>query len=99
MGVLPAPDLLRRAKDGGFLLDSGGSHGSTNLINGAANVWVPTQVAGMGGWQAAVATIGIHDKASDHAGTLHELDACSTMPQSVIDKLRQEGFDQVTQSL
>lgn len=92
MGVLPAPDLVRRAKDGGFLLDSGGSHAVTELINGAANVWVPKQIEGMGGWQRTVATVGIADTAADHESTVGKPDGCSTMPESVAGRLKLEGY-------
>jgi monofunctional biosynthetic peptidoglycan transglycosylase len=60
---------------------------AVNLINGAANVHVPRELAGMGGWQAAVATIGIHDTAEAHAADRSAPDSCSTMPQSVADRL------------
>ncbi|BAS17612.1 monofunctional biosynthetic peptidoglycan transglycosylase [Arthrobacter sp. Hiyo8] len=88
MGTLPLPSLVQRAKGGGFLLDNTAQSGwAINYINGAANVWVPMQIKDMGGWQAVVATIGITDKASDHAATQNQPDACSTMPQSVSDQL------------
>lgn len=91
MGALPAPDLVRRSKDGGFLLDSGGSHLVTELIDGATNVWVPKQIEGLGGWQKTVATVGITDTAADHESTVGKPDGCSTMPQSVSDRLKQDG--------
>ena len=92
MGVLPRPDPVRRARDGGILIDATSDAFTTDLINGAANVWVPYQLANMGGWKAAVATIGITDTASDHSGTQERANACSTMPQSVTDRLRADGF-------
>ena len=92
MGVLPMPDPVRRARQGGLLIDATSDAFTTDLINGAANVWVPSQLAGMGGWEAAVATLGITDSASDHSGTQNQANACSTMPQSVTDRLTADGF-------
>jgi monofunctional biosynthetic peptidoglycan transglycosylase len=37
----------------------------------------------MGGWRAAIATIGLHDDATAHASQRANPDACSTMPASV----------------
>jgi monofunctional biosynthetic peptidoglycan transglycosylase len=87
MGVLPLPDLVRRAPQGGIDLGPNANRKAWDLINGAANVWVPQQLEGMGGWQAAVATVGITDTASDHSDTLGNEDACSTMPDSVKKRL------------
>ena len=87
MGVLPLPDLVRRAPDGGIDLGPNANRKAWDLINGAANVWVPQQLDGMGGWKAAAATVGITDTASDHADTLGNDDACSTMPDSVKERL------------
>jgi monofunctional biosynthetic peptidoglycan transglycosylase len=87
MGVLPDPDRVRRAAGGGFDLGPHADPQAVNLINGAANVHVPTELAGMGGWQAAVATIGIHDTAATHAESQSSYDGCSTMPQSVAQRL------------
>ncbi|MGO4470352.1 transglycosylase domain-containing protein [Arthrobacter sp. M-10] len=92
MGTLPLPSLVQRAKGGGFLLDNTAQSGwAIDYIKGASNVWVPMQIKNMGGWQAVVATIGVTDKASDHAATQDQPDACSTMPQSVADRLKQEA--------
>ncbi|WP_138418866.1 transglycosylase domain-containing protein [Sinomonas gamaensis] len=91
MGVLPDPENVRRAANGGLDLSSAADKTAVDLINGAANVWVPRQLAGMGGWQMAVATIGITDTASMHADTQNAADACSTMPQAVADRLKAEG--------
>jgi monofunctional biosynthetic peptidoglycan transglycosylase len=87
MGVLPLPDLVRRAPGGGIDLGPNANRKAWDLINGAANVWVPQQLEGMGGWKAAVATVGITDTAGDHADTLGNDDACSTMPGSVKERL------------
>ncbi|WP_136612359.1 transglycosylase domain-containing protein [Sinomonas albida] len=91
MGVLPDPDNVRRAPGGGLDISSKADPMAVDLINGAANVWLPRQLAGMGGWQAAVATIGIKDEASAHAATEGGPDGCSTMPQSVTERLKSEG--------
>lgn len=89
MGVLPDPDRVRRAAGGGLDLGPQADPQAVDLINGAANVHVPTELEGMGGWQAAVATIGIHDTAATHAAGASSADACSTMPQSVAQRLDQ----------
>jgi monofunctional biosynthetic peptidoglycan transglycosylase len=89
MGVLPDPDRVRRAAGGGLDLGPQADPQAVDLINGAANVHVPTELEGMGGWQAAVATIGIHDTAATHAAGASSADACSTMPQSVALRLAQ----------
>ena len=91
MGVLPLPDRVKRAPGGGPDIGPTADPLAADLINGAANVWLPRQLAGMGGWQAAVATIGITDSASDHATTEGAPDGCSTMPPSVAERLRSEG--------
>jgi monofunctional biosynthetic peptidoglycan transglycosylase len=83
MGVLPDPDRVTRAPGGGIDLGPTADRKAANLVNGAANVHVPKELAGMGGWQAAVATIGIHDSASDHASGRSDPDACSAMPSTV----------------
>jgi monofunctional biosynthetic peptidoglycan transglycosylase len=71
VGVLPFPNRVQRLKNGGIYL------------NGEADVRVPQQVDGLGGWKAAVATIGITDLASDHMAKRNNPDACSTMPEGV----------------
>ncbi len=91
MGVLPLPDLVRRDPNGGIYLGSGVHPAVWNLVNGAANVWVPKQLVGLGGWQAAVATVGINDTAADHADRRGDGDACSTMPQSIHDRIQAEA--------
>lgn len=83
MGVLPDPERVRRAPHGGIDLGPTADPQAVNLVNGAANVHVPRELAGMGGWRAAVATVGIHDTAAAHAATAGAVDGCSTMPASV----------------
>jgi monofunctional biosynthetic peptidoglycan transglycosylase len=83
MGVLPDPDRVRRAPGGGIDLGPTADPLAVDLVNGAANVHVPRELAGMGGWQAAVATVGIHDTAEAHGADRGSPDACSTMPSSV----------------
>ncbi|WP_427007177.1 transglycosylase domain-containing protein [Pseudarthrobacter sp. H2] len=87
MGVLPLPNRVRRPAEGGISLDKRTDSLVWEYVNGAANVWVPRQIEGMGGWQQAVATVGIYDLASDHVTTAYKADGCSTMPQSVRDRL------------
>jgi monofunctional biosynthetic peptidoglycan transglycosylase len=89
MGVLPDPDRVQRAAGGGLDLGPQADPQAVDLINGAANVHVPRELTGMGGWQAAVATIGIHDTAATHAADVSSADACSTTPQSVAQQLTQ----------
>jgi monofunctional biosynthetic peptidoglycan transglycosylase len=83
MGVLPDPDRVRRAPGGGIDVGPTADPMAVELVNGAANVHVPRELAGMGGWQAAVATVGIHDTAAAHAGGPG--DSCSAMPAAVAD--------------
>ncbi len=90
MGVLPYPNGVRRDPSGGIYLGADVDPLAWQYGNGAANVWVPRQVEGMGGWKAAVATIGITDTAADHADSRNTQDACSTMPQAVADRLKLE---------
>ena len=91
MGVLPLPDLVRRAPDGGIYLGRNAPFIVKDYVNGAANVWLTRQLAGMGGWKAAVATVGIADTAADHEDLRSNQDACSSMPQSVRDRLAREA--------
>ncbi|WP_242701573.1 transglycosylase domain-containing protein [Arthrobacter cavernae] len=90
MGVLPLPNLVQRAKDGGIYLGPVVNFRVWDYVNGAANVHVPRQIEGMGGWKAAVATIGITDTAADHANERGSADSCSAMPSSVLDRIKQE---------
>jgi monofunctional biosynthetic peptidoglycan transglycosylase len=87
MGVLPLPNRVRRAAGGGIFLDKDTDGLVWDYVNGSANVWVPRQIEGMGGWEKTVATVGITDLASDHVTTEHHDDGCSTMPPSVQDRL------------
>ena len=93
MGVLPLPTLVTRAAEGGIYLGPGVHPKVWDYVNGAANVWVPRQIEGLGGWKAAVATIGIGDTASDHAAERGSAnpDGCGSYPESVLDLLRQQG--------
>ncbi len=91
MGVLPLPDLVRRAPDGGIYLGHDAHLRVKDYVNGAANVWLTRQLAGMGGWRAAVATVGITDTAADNEDRRNNKDACSTMPPSVRDRLAREA--------
>lgn len=90
MGVLPMPDHVHRDPAGGIYLGPGADPNIRQYINGAADIHVPHALQGLGGWQGAAATIGINDTASDHAATQDEPDACSTMPQTVADRLKRD---------
>lgn len=94
MGVLPPPTLLTRAPDGGIYLGPGVHPKAWDYVNGAANVWVPKLIEGLGGWKAAVATMGIGDTASDHAAERGSAnpDGCGSSPESVLALLRQPGI-------
>jgi monofunctional biosynthetic peptidoglycan transglycosylase len=92
MGVLPLPSLVRRDPAGGIYLGKGAHPLAWDYVNGSANVWVPRQIKGLGGWKATVATVGITDEASHHAARRDSNDACSTMPQSVRDRLVGEVY-------
>lgn len=94
MGVLPLPTLVTRAAGGGIYLGPWVHPKVWDYVNGAANVWVPKQIEGLGGWKAAVATIGIGDTASDHAAERGSAntDGCGSYPESVLDLLRQQGI-------
>src|SRR4051812_30813905 len=88
MGVLPDPDRVTRAPGGGLDTGPTADPRAVELINGAANVHVPRELGGMGGWRAAVATVGIHDTAADHAAGRGDPAACSAMPRSVAEIIR-----------
>ncbi len=89
MGVLPDPNRVTRAPAGGIDIGPTADPAAVNLVNGAANRHVPQELEHMGGWRAAVATIGIDDTAGDHASARTEPHACSTMPQAVSDLIAQ----------
>ncbi|HEV7213180.1 MAG TPA: transglycosylase domain-containing protein [Blastococcus sp.] len=91
MGVLPDPDLVTRAPGGGLDVGPSANPLAVNLIDGAANVHVPRELAGMGGWRAAIATVGLHDTASDHASSRANPDACSSAPAAVTARLGSSG--------
>lgn len=90
MGVLPLPGLVKRDPNGGIYLGAGVDRAVWNLVNGAANVWVPRQIANLGGWQNTVATVGITDTADSYADQRKDTDACSTMPRSVQERISSE---------
>lgn len=92
MGVVPFPSLIQRGPEGGAYVDKEKYPKTWDNLNGAANVWVPRQLEGMGGWQAAVATVGITDEASHHADKRDSQDSCSTMPDAVRARLMNEGY-------
>jgi monofunctional biosynthetic peptidoglycan transglycosylase len=89
VGLLPLPDLVQRQIGGGIYLGPEANPKAVDLINGSKNVWLPTELANNGGWQAVVGTVGITDTAADHAGDVDE-DSCSSMPDDVSRRLQQE---------
>lgn len=96
MGIVPFPSLIKRGPDGGAYVNKETHPRTWDNLNGAANVWVPRQIEGMGGWEAAVATIGIHDLASDYQAERDanpsDPNSCSTWPESVVNRYVQEGL-------
>lgn len=92
-GILPLPSLVRRAPEGGIDLSPASHPKVRDLVNGAANVWLPLQLSWLGGWEGAAGTIGITDLANDHADKRTEANSCSTMPQSVKDRLDAEAVN------
>ncbi|AGB27098.1 Transglycosylase (plasmid) [Mycobacterium sp. JS623] len=89
VGLLPLPDLVQRQIGGGIYLGPDANPKAVDLINGSKNVWLPTELANNGGWQAVVRTVGITDTAADHAGDVDD-DSCSSMPEDVSQRLQQE---------
>lgn len=83
VGILPFPNRVQRLNNGGIYLNTEEDSLAWKYVEEAANVRVPRLVEGLGGWQAAVATIGITDQASDHRAKRNNPDACSTMPDDV----------------
>lgn len=92
IALLPGSIDARRSPAGGVLLDATADPATSFRVANAAGTWIPGHIAGLGGWQAAVAPIGITDTASDHAGTQNQANACSTMPDSVAKRLAADGF-------
>jgi monofunctional biosynthetic peptidoglycan transglycosylase len=92
MGIVPFPSLVQRGPEGGAFVDKDKYPKTWDKLNGAANVWVPHQIEGLGGWEAAVATVGITDMAADHAADRGNENACSTMPEEVRTRLVNEGY-------
>ncbi|KUM39004.1 transglycosylase domain-containing protein [Arthrobacter sp. EpRS71] len=94
MGVVPFPSIAKRAPEGGIYIDRAVNPKSWDALNGAANVWVPKQIEGMGGWKAAVETIGITDLASDYQAERDanpdDPNSCSTWPISVVQRYDRE---------
>lgn len=51
----------------------------------------PGSIAALGDWEGTVATVGITDSALDHLEERGK-DFCSTMPDSVAERLIADGF-------
>jgi monofunctional biosynthetic peptidoglycan transglycosylase len=96
MGIVPFPNLIQRAPEGGAFVNKSTHPVTWDNLNGAANYWVPKQIEGMGGWEAAVATIGITDRASDYQAERDanpdDPNSCSTWPKSVVELYEREGI-------
>lgn len=89
VALLPAPEEAARAVGGG--LDLGPTASAlTRKHADRAFSWVHGGLAWVGGWAAAVATIGVHDAANDHSASRGNTDACSTMPTAVAERLAVE---------
>ena len=89
VGLLPLPDLVQRQAGGGIYLGPDANSYAVDLINGAMNVHLPTELANNNGWESVVATVGITDTAADHAADLGE-DSCSEMPADIQQRLTNE---------
>jgi len=90
MGVLPDPELVKRAPGSGIDLGPTADASAVDLVNGAANVWVPRQMEAAGGWETVVRSIGVTDTAADHDATMGEPNSCSTMPSDVLARINSE---------
>jgi monofunctional biosynthetic peptidoglycan transglycosylase len=83
IAVLPFPNRVQRLSEGGIYLNTEVDGLEWKYVEQAAIVRVPRQLEGLGGWEAAVATVGITDQAADHRAKRNNPDACSTMPEGV----------------
>jgi monofunctional biosynthetic peptidoglycan transglycosylase len=54
--------------------------------------WVGEETANHGGWEKMMIAVGVCDSAGTHEDTRSHPEACSTVPQSVKDRLHREGF-------
>jgi len=94
-GMLPNPEDVVRLPGGGVDTSPDAPYPSAAFhINGAANVDLPARFDAWGGWQNITASLGIEDSAADHADARPSADSCSTMPDSVRERLAVEdpGF-------
>lgn len=87
-GLLPLGEDARRAPGGGVDVESDGTWLVASTVANARNK-VPQRISEMGGWEGAVATVGITDSAGDHP-PLGAPKSCSVMPQAVADRLAAE---------
>ncbi|SEM13318.1 biosynthetic peptidoglycan transglycosylase [Rhodococcus maanshanensis] len=85
-GLLPLGEDVRRAPGGGVDIESDGTWLVASTVANAQNK-LPGRIRQMGGWEGAVATVGITDAASDNPLGPH---SCAVMPQSVADRLAAE---------
>ncbi len=90
-GTLPLGEDVRRAPGGGIDLSENAFWLVPISVNRAAGWFIPQIESEMGGWEGVVGTVGIDEPASAFSDTLDEPDACSTMPDSVRERLAAEG--------
>ncbi|MFD1813142.1 biosynthetic peptidoglycan transglycosylase [Rhodococcus gannanensis] len=88
-GLLPLGEDAKRAPGGGVDITSDGQWVVASTVT-RARTKVPQRVEEMGGWEGTVETVGILDSASDN-NPLDDPDSCSTMPESVANRLASEG--------
>ncbi len=88
-GLLPLGEDAKRSPGGGVDITSDGQWVVASTVT-RARTKVPQRVDEMGGWDGTVETVGILDSASDN-NPLDDPDSCSTMPDSVADRLASEG--------
>lgn len=92
-GTLPLGEDVRRAPGGGIDLSDDAFWLVPVSVNRASGWFIPQIESEMGGWEGVVGTIGINEPASAFSDTLNEPDACSTMPDSVRERLTTEGAE------
>lgn len=91
--MLPHPEVIYKRTDGTIQFGSTGSNGRPMYVQDQEKVsWVGEQIANHGGWEKMMTAVGIYDSASSHEDTRSHPDACSTMPQTVMDRFYKEGM-------
>ncbi|MGW6694860.1 transglycosylase domain-containing protein [Rhodococcus sp. NPDC054953] len=87
-GLLPLGEDAKRSPGGGVDITSDGQWVVASTVTRARDR-VPQRIAEMGGWEGTVETVGILDSAADN-DPLGDPDSCSTMPESVAERLAAE---------